>query len=66
MSFWLNQKRLEANMGNDVDNLVKPVLDTMKRMAIIVDDAFVYQLTATKFPTLGNEQLVMTIREWMP
>ena len=64
MHFWLNQKRLTSNTGNDIDNLVKPVFDIMKRMEIIIDDAFVYQVIATKFPTSGTEELSMIIKEW--
>ena len=65
MKFWLSKKRLDCNSKNDLDNLVKPVLDSMKRIQLIEDDAFVYQLQVTKHPTSGIEQLSMTIREWV-
>ena len=65
MKFWLDKSRLNKISKNDVDNLVKPVLDSMKRVFIIEDDAFVYQLKVTKFSTQGSEQLVMVIKEWL-
>ena len=65
MKFWIFKNRLGGASKNDVDNLVKPVLDSMKKIALIQDDAFVYQLQVTKYPTSGEEQLVMIIREWI-
>lgn len=65
MKFWISQKRLDGSNRNDVDNLVKPVLDAMNRMGIINDDAWVFQLKVTKFPTNGNEHLVMEVWEWL-
>jgi len=65
MKFWIASKRLNSSSKNDVDNLVKPVLDAMKRMGIINDDAWVFHLKVTKFPTSGPEQLVMMVWEWV-
>ena len=65
MKFWISQKRLGSTSKNDVDNLVKPVLDAMKRIDLINDDAYVFQLKVTKFPTNGTEQLVVVAWEWV-
>ncbi|MGH9999213.1 MAG: RusA family crossover junction endodeoxyribonuclease [Nitrosopumilaceae archaeon] len=49
---------------NDLDNLAKPVLDAMKRIRIIQDDANIFRLEVTKFPTNGEEGVYVRVRDW--
>ena len=63
LKFWISKKRLQ-NMKNDLDNLSKPVLDAMKRIGMIEDDAFIYQLEVAKFPTNGEEEVHIVIKKW--
>jgi len=44
--------------------LVKPVLDGMIRMGIIDDDADIFHLEATKFPTNSEEEVHISVKEW--
>jgi len=43
--------------------LVKPVLDGMIRMGIIEDDADIFHLEASKFPTSGEEEVKISVKE---
>ena len=61
--FWISSERLQTRR-NDLDNLVKPVLDGMIRMGIIEDDADIFHLEATKFPTSGEEEVHISVKEW--
>jgi Holliday junction resolvase RusA-like endonuclease len=63
LKFWIRKDRLQ-NRKNDLDNLTKPVLDSMKRVGIIEDDAFIFHLQLSKFPTTGEEELQVIIKEW--
>lgn len=63
IEFWIYSQRLQIRR-NDLDNLVKPVLDAMKRISIFEDDADIFQLEATKFPTEGDEEVLISVREW--
>ena len=63
IEFWIYSKRLQIRR-NDLDNLVKPVLDAMKRISIFEDDADIFQLEATKFPTEGDEEVQISVKEW--
>ncbi len=63
IKFWISSDRLQTRR-NDLDNLVKPVLDGMIRMGIIEDDADIFHLDATKFPTNGEEEVNISVREW--
>ena len=63
IKFWISSKRLR-NRHNDLDNLVKPVLDSMKNIGIIQDDAEVFHLDVTKFSTEGEEEIKMIVKEW--
>jgi len=62
LKFWIRSNRLQ-NRRNDLDNLTKPVLDSMKRIGMIEDDAFIFHLDVSKFPTNGEEELQLIIRE---
>ena len=63
LKFWISKERLQ-NKKNDLDNLTKPVLDSMKRIGLIVDDSFVYHLEVSKFPTSGEEEVQLEVNEW--
>lgn len=63
IEFWILEERLQTRR-NDLDNLVKPVLDGMIRMGIIEDDADIFHLDASKFPTSGEEEVKVSVREW--
>ena len=61
--FWINDSRL-GNRRNDIDNLTKPVLDSLTRSGIIIDDSDIFHLEATKFPTSGEEEVQIMVRGW--
>jgi len=63
IQFWISSDRLQTRR-NDLDNLVKPILDGMIRMGMIEDDADIFHLEATKFPTCGEEEVNISVREW--
>jgi len=63
VKFWISSNRLRSR-HNDLDNLVKPVLDSMKNIGLIQDDAEVFHLDVTKFSTEGEEEIKMIIKEW--
>ena len=63
IKMWIYQSRLQLQR-NDLDNLVKPILDTMKRIRIIEDDADIFHLETTKFPTGSEEEIQIVVREW--
>ncbi|MBL7001954.1 MAG: RusA family crossover junction endodeoxyribonuclease [Nitrosopumilus sp.] len=63
VKFWISSRRLRSR-HNDLDNLVKPVLDSMKNIGIIQDDAEVFHLDVTKFSTEGEEEIKMIVKEW--
>ena len=63
LTFWINENRL-ANKRNDLDNLSKPVLDSLTRSGIIVDDSDIFHLQTTKCPTDGEEEVQIIIKEW--
>ncbi len=63
VKFWISSDRLQSHR-NDLDNLVKPVLDGMKRMGIIEDDADIFHLETTKFPTNSEEEVHISVKEW--
>ncbi len=63
IEFWITSERLQTRR-NDLDNLVKPVLDGMIRMRIIEDDADIFHLEATKFPTSSEEEVHISVKEW--
>lgn len=63
LTFWISRERLQ-NRKNDLDNLSKPVLDSLKRIGMILDDAYIYQLEVAKFPTIGEEEVKISVREW--
>lgn len=64
IKFWLSEKRLYKLSGNDLDNLSKPILDSMKRIGMIHDDDQIYHLEATKYPTKGFEEIEIIVRDW--
>ena len=64
LRFWLAPERLYGLRRNDLDNLAKPVLDAMKRIGIIQDDADIFRLEITKFPTNGEEGVYVRVRDW--
>ena len=64
VKIWLTSDRLGHSKRNDLDNLVKPILDSMKKMRLIEDDSDIFHLTITKFPTSGEEEVNIKVREW--
>ena len=63
LKFWISSNRLQIGR-NDLDNLVKPVLDSIKKIGIIQDDADIFHLEATKFPTNGEEEVHISVKDW--
>ena len=63
LKFWISEKRL-VKQRNDLDNLVKPVFDSMKKIGMIIDDAEIFHLDVTKYPTNGEEEIKMIVKEW--
>lgn len=63
LKFWLSENRLRTQR-NDLDNLVKPVFDSMKKIGMITDDAEIFHLDVTKFPTSGEEEITLVVKEW--
>ena len=62
--FWLNSKRLDGSK-NDLDNLVKPILDTMQKKEYIKNDSDVFHLDVSKHPTDGEQTLDLSVYEWV-
>ena len=63
LKFWLAKDRLQ-NRKNDLDNLTKPVLDSMKRIGLIEDDSFIYRLDVSKYSTSAEEEVQIILRRW--
>ncbi len=63
LKFWLSEYRLRTRR-NDLDNLAKPILDSMKQIGMIRDDAEIFHLDITKFPTTGEEEIRLVVKEW--
>ena len=63
LKFWISEYRLRTRR-NDLDNLVKPVLDSMKQIGMINDDAEIFHLDVTKYPTTGEEEIKLVVKEW--
>ena len=63
LKFWISGSRLRSQR-NDLDNLVKPILDSMKKIGMIMDDAEIFHLDVTKFPTAGEEEIKLVVKEW--
>ena len=63
--FWISSKRLRDTRALDLDNLIKPVLDHLTKMNVINDDANVFELKVTKYPTDGEQLLPIEAWEWI-
>ena len=63
--FWISSKRLHETRALDLDNLIKPVLDHLTKMNVINDDANIFDLRTTKYPTDGEQFLHITGWEWI-
>ena len=63
--FWISGVSTSPNPVNDCDNLVKPILDSLKKMGKIVDDDIIFQLSITKYPTNGPERTEIICKEWL-
>ena len=63
--FWISSKRLHETRALDLDNLIKPVLDHLTKMNVINDDANVFELKITKYPTDGEQLLHVEAWEWI-
>ena len=63
--FWISSKRLRDTRALDLDNLIKPVLDHLTKMNVINDDANVFELKVTKYPTDGEQLLHVEAWEWI-
>jgi len=64
VKIWLSSSRLGFSRRNDLDNLVKPILDTMKKMRLIEDDSDVFHLSITKYPTNAEEEVHVKVMDW--
>lgn len=63
LKFWLAPERICHMQKNDLDNLSKPVLDAMKRIGIIHDDAEIFHMEIRKLATKGEEGVYVMVRE---
>ena len=63
--FWISSKRLRDTRALDLDNLNKPVLDHLTKADVINDDANIFDLRTTKYPTDGEQFLHITGWEWI-
>ena len=63
LKFFLAPRRIYGIQKNDLDNLAKPVLDAMKRIGIIQDDADIFRLEVTKLPS-SAEGVHVLVRDW--
>ena len=63
--FWISSKRLRDTRALDLDNLIKPVLDHLTKARVINDDANIFDLRTTKYPTDGEQFLHITGWEWI-
>jgi len=63
--FWISSKRFRESGALDLDNLIKPVLDIMTKNNVIDDDASIFNLNITKFPTDGKQLLHIVGWEWL-
>ena len=63
--FWISSKRLRDTRALDLDNLIKPVLDHLTKARVINDDAIIFDLRTTKYPTDGEQFLHITGWEWI-
>ena len=64
IKLWINSNRFHSRR-NDVDNLIKPILDALTRMGKISDDSDVSHIEVTKYQTSGPEQIIITCKEWL-
>jgi len=64
LEFYMHEYRLKEN---DIDNLCKVVLDSLKYAQVLRDDTYVDNLEATKIPIHIDdpEGVHITIWEWM-
>ena len=63
--FWISSNRFRESGALDLDNLIKPVLDIMTKNNVIDDDASIFNLNITKFPTDGKQILQIVGWEWL-
>ena len=63
--FTISSPRLRNTRALDLDNLNKPVLDHLTKMNVINDDANVFELKITKYPTDGEQLLHIEAWEWI-
>ena len=63
--FSISSPRLRDTMALDLDNLNKPVLDHLTKADVINDDANIFDLRTTKYPTDGEQFLHITGWEWI-
>ena len=63
--FHISSKRLRSTRALDLDNLIKPVLDHLTKAYVINDDANVFELKITKYPTDGEQHLHVEAWEWI-
>ena len=63
--FTISSPRLRDTRALDLDNLIKPVLDHLTKAYVINDDANVFELKITKYPTDGEQVLHIEAWEWI-
>ena len=63
--FTISSPRLRDTRALDLDNLNKPVLDHLTKADVINDDANIFDLRTTKYPTDGEQFLHITGWEWI-
>ena len=63
--FSISSPRLRDTRALDLDNLNKPVLDHLTKADVINDDANIFDLRTTKYPTDGEQFLHIIGWEWI-
>ena len=63
--FTISSPRLRNTRALDLDNLNKPVLDYLTKADVINDDANIFDLRTTKYPTDGEQFLHITGWVWI-
>ena len=63
--FSISSPRLRDTRVLDLDNLNKPVLDHLTKADVINDDANIFDLRTTKYPTDGEQFLHIIGWEWI-
>ena len=64
LKLWINSNRFHSRR-NDIDNLIKPILDALTKMGTIADDSAVCHIEVTLSLIHIPEQIIITCKEWL-